>query len=201
MEVGRAYYETGELNLALEYLKKAEALTINKEDLSAIYKLLGEITHKIGDLGSALYYYSRQLALNRELGDKEGKGVALNNIAEISRRKEEYDKSLGYSQEALILIMDDKNKASAYNNIALVYSDKGEYDKAIEYLQKVNSFLEKEEDCHGVAQSLLKLGDIYRKAKNYKLAEKYLKEGLSRIQRVGDKYWEAVGYESMAWLY
>ena len=40
------------------------------------------------DLDLALYYYSKKLAIDRELGKKEGEATALNNIAEIYRKKE-----------------------------------------------------------------------------------------------------------------
>lgn len=155
----------------------------------------------MGDLDSALYYFSRKLAIDRELGKKEGEAAALNNIAGIYRQKGDYDKALEYYRQALDLIKDDKEKATAYNNIASVYLDKGDYSKAIEYFQKAIELGERVGDYHGVAQRYISLGATYIKAKNYELAEKYLTEGLKRVQRVGDKYWEAHGYAYLAALY
>jgi hypothetical protein len=37
--------------------------------------------------------------------------------------------------------------------------------------------------------------------KDYEKAEKYLLEGLEGVKKVGDKYWEAVGYGYLGWLY
>jgi predicted negative regulator of RcsB-dependent stress response len=37
--------------------------------------------------------------------------------------------------------------------------------------------------------------------KDYENAEKYLSEGLEGIKKVGDKYWEAVGYQFFGRLY
>ncbi len=42
---------------------------------------------------------------------------------------------------------------------------------------------------------MLNLGDTYSKIKDYEKAKYYLREGLKRVQKVGDKYWEASGYE------
>ena len=53
---------------------------------------------------------------------KEGEATALNNIAEIYRKKREYNKALEYYQQALNLGKDDKNKATVYNNIAFGYT-------------------------------------------------------------------------------
>jgi tetratricopeptide (TPR) repeat protein len=47
----------------------------------------------------------------------------------------------------------------------------------------------------------LNLGNTYRKMKDYEKAEKYLLEGLEGVKKVGDKYWEAVGYHYLGWLY
>ncbi|MFN3568208.1 MAG: tetratricopeptide repeat protein [Caldimicrobium sp.] len=66
--------------------------------------------------------------------------------------------------------------------------------KAIELWERVG-------DYHGVAKMYLNLGSAYIKVKSYELAERYLTEGLKRIQRVGDKYWEAYGYEYLGDLY
>jgi hypothetical protein len=35
--------------------------------------------------------------------------------------------------------------------------------------------------------------------KDYEKAEKYILEGLEGVKKVGDKYWEAVGYH-LSWL-
>jgi tetratricopeptide (TPR) repeat protein len=47
----------------------------------------------------------------------------------------------------------------------------------------------------------LNLGNTYRKMKDYEKAEKYLLEGLEGVKKVGDKYWEATGYQYLGWLY
>ncbi|MFZ8861144.1 MAG: tetratricopeptide repeat protein [Thermocrinis sp.] len=47
----------------------------------------------------------------------------------------------------------------------------------------------------------LNLGNTYRKMKDYEKAEKYLSEGLEGVRKVGDKYWEATGYEYLGLLY
>jgi tetratricopeptide (TPR) repeat protein len=37
--------------------------------------------------------------------------------------------------------------------------------------------------------------------KDYEKAEKYILEGLEGVKKVGDKYWEAVGYGYLGLLY
>ncbi|MGC9110229.1 MAG: hypothetical protein ACP5HI_08455, partial [Caldimicrobium sp.] len=50
-------------------------------------------------------------------------------------------------------------------------------------------------DYHGSGKTMLNLGNTYREAKDFKNALFYLNEGLKRVQKVGDKFWEGLGYE------
>ncbi|MFN3568207.1 MAG: tetratricopeptide repeat protein [Caldimicrobium sp.] len=127
--LGASYLFVGELKLAVEYLKKAESLASDKIELAAVYNRLGQALNLIGDLDSALHYYFKVLAIARELGDKGGEAVALNNIAGIYQDKRDYEKALAYYQQSLNLEKDDKGKATTYNNIAVVYSAKGDHKK------------------------------------------------------------------------
>jgi tetratricopeptide (TPR) repeat protein len=198
--LGLAYYNVGELKLALENLKKAESLTSNKEDLMGIYNIIGQILYRMGYL-DALLYYSRSLNLAKDLGDIDMQATLINNIGEIYIVRGELDKALSYLEEALSLQINEKRKASTYNNIAAIYYKKGDYQKAVKYLQKAIEINEKYEDYHEVSRGKLNLGDLYREMKDYKNAEKYLFEGLEGVKKVGDKYWEATGYASLGFLY
>ena len=199
--LGASYYKIGELKLALEAMKRAESLATSKKDLMVIYNQLGNIYKMRGDLDSALLYHSRELSLSRELGNKRGEAIALGNIAGIYDKKGELDKALEYYELSLRLKTEDKDKAPTYNNIAIIYLKKGDYKKAIEYLEKAIEIGIRVGNYHGVAQWMLNLGEIYRRAKEFSKAEETLKEGLTRIQRIGDKYWEAGAYKYLGWLY
>ncbi|MCS6808494.1 MAG: tetratricopeptide repeat protein [Bacteroidota bacterium] len=51
------------------------------------------------------------------------------------------------------------------------------------------------------AQRLLKLGNSYREARNYDIAQKYIQQGIEFAQKVGSRYWEATGYEYLGLVY
>jgi tetratricopeptide (TPR) repeat protein len=199
--LGISYSQIGELKLALEHLKRAESLTSHKEDLMYIYGWIGLIYHRMGYLDDALLYHSRSLSLARDLGDRRMQAANLNNIAEIYRKKGEFDKALNYYEESLRLKTDEKEKATTYNNMALIYNKKGNYQKAVEYLKKAIEIGERYGDYHGVSRWKFNLGNTYRKMKDYEKAEKYILEGLEGVKKVGDKFWEAYGYKYLGWLY
>jgi tetratricopeptide (TPR) repeat protein len=199
--LGASYYAIGEFKLALEYMKKAESLTSDKEYLMYIYSWIGLIYNGMGYLDDALLYYSRSLSLSIDLENESMQATALNGIAGVYLNKGELDKAIGYLEESLRLETDEKEKATIYNNIAIIYDNKGNYQKAVEYFQKAIEIGERYGDYHGASRRKLNLGDTYRKMKDYEKAEKYILEGLKGVKRVGDKYWEATGYTYLGWLY
>lgn len=200
--LGVSYRLVGELDLALSHMKEAERLATSKSDLSFIYNQLGLIYKGKDDLDNALLYHSRSLSICKEIGDKQGEAAELNNIASIYRSKGELDKALDYYEQSLKLTIDEKKKASTFNNIALIYSEKNNFKKAEEYFLKAIEIATKAGKYHELAILTINLGEgVYRKTKNYIKAEQYLKDGLNMILKVGDKYWEAVAYGYLGWLY
>jgi tetratricopeptide (TPR) repeat protein len=199
--LGIAYYNVGELNLALETLTKAESLTSNKEHLMDIYNIIGNALYEVGHLKDALLYYIKSLNLAEDLGNTDMQAIILNNIAGIYKDEGALDKALSYYQESLRLKKDEKTKAPTYNNIAMIYFQKGDYQKAVECFQKALEINEKYENSHKASIVKLNLGNLYREMKNYENAEKYLLEGLKGVKKAEDKFFEAIGYKYLGWLY
>ena len=193
--LGKAYTRTGQIDLAIENLKKAEAYATREDDLMVIYDWLGKNYYKKGDFDHALFYYSKSLDLAKKLRDTKQEAVELNNIASIFHSKGELDKALEYYHESLRLTTDEREKAPTYHNIALVYLDKQDYNKAIEYTKKALEIRKRYGDYRGSGKTMLNLGNTYREARDFKNALFYLNEGLKRVQKVGDKFWEGLGYE------
>ncbi|ADC90062.1 TPR repeat-containing protein [Thermocrinis albus DSM 14484] len=199
--LGIAYYKTGQLNLALENFKKAEAYAVRDDDLMYIYNWLGSVYDSKGDLDNALLYHSRSLDLAKKLGNRKLEATQLNNIALIFDKKGELDKALSYYEESLRLQTNELDKAPTYNNIAVIYDKKGDYTKAIEYFKKAIDISTRYGDYHGSGIAMLNLGNTYRKLKDFDNAYFYLDEGLKRVKKVGDKYWEGVGYKNFGWYF
>ena len=199
--LGRAYREVGEFKLAITNMKEAERLATTKNDLMYIYNLLGMIYNNLGDLDNAFLYYSKSLNLAKELGNRKQESAVLNNIAGIFEEKGENDKALRYYEESLRLETDERAQTPIYNNMALIYSKKGDFKKAIDYFKNAIKIAERYGDYHGLAKTLLNLGETYRKTGDFSNAEFYLLDGLNRVKKLNDKYWEATAYFYLALLY
>jgi tetratricopeptide (TPR) repeat protein len=199
--LGLAYYGIGELNLAYEATKKAESLASNKIDLMHIYSLIGSILHQMDYFNEAFLYYNASLLIAQELNNTEIQASILNNIAGIYRAIGQLDDALHCYQTSLNLQSDDAKKSVIYNNMALIYEQKGEYQKAIECSHKAIEIDEKHKDYTHAAVHKLNLAETYRRAKDLEKAERYLIEAIRQLKTTNNKYWEAMGYLYLGWLY
>jgi len=199
--LGEVYFNTGELKSAYENMKKAESLTNKKEDLMYIYNKIGLILYKMGNFDDALLYQNKSLSLAKELNDTKGQATTLKDIANIYLSKRELDKAVNYYNQSLDLQTDGKEKANIYLIIAGIFGIKGDYQKTIENLQKAIEMFEKSGDYQYASMGKLNLGAFYIRVKDYNNAERYITEGLEGVKKIGDKYWEAMGYKYFGMLY
>lgn len=199
--LGQSLMQVGDLNGALQSMKRAEELTSHKEDLMYIANYIGRIISTIGNYEEALKYYSSALTLAQDLRNTRMEASILNNLASVYDKQGNQDKALTYFNKSLALEPNESSKATTYNNIALIYSSRGDYSQAVEYLQKSIEIHNRAGDYHGVAQTILNLGDTYRSKALYQESESTLASGLEKIRKVGDRYWEATAYLYMGWLY
>jgi tetratricopeptide (TPR) repeat protein len=199
--LGLAHYNIGELNLAYEAVKKAEAFASNKTELMHAYSLIGSILHQMDYFNEAFLYYNASLLIAKELNNIKGQASILNNIAGVYRASGELDKALECYQLSLELQSNNIEKSTIYNNMALIYEQKGNYQKAIECLHKAIEIDEEHRDYTHAAVHKLNLAETYRRAKDLEKAEKYLIEAIRQLKTTNNKYWEAMGHLYLGWLY
>lgn len=198
--LGAAYRLQGDFDSALRSLQQAERLFTSRSDLRAVYAQLGMVATRKGDLQQALNYHSRELALARETGRRSDEATALNNIALIFSDRGDSNKALDYLQQSLNIEPEERSKASRYNNMAMIYAERDENDKAVEYLEKALQINRRYGDYHGAARNMLNKGAVLTDMGKLDEADATLREGLTAIQKVGDKYWEAVAYQYLGAL-
>jgi tetratricopeptide (TPR) repeat protein len=191
--LGRAYEHSGELDLAQKGLLQAERLFSRKGDLSAVYSFLGSIAKDKGDLQQALNYYSRSLALTREVGNKSAEASALNNIALIFASRGDLDKEEDYLRQSLAVEPDELKKATTYGNLGLSQSARGNYATALEQLEQAIAISRRKGDYRGAAITILNKGAVQIEQGALDAADATLRDGMQQIRKVGEKNWEATG--------
>jgi PAS domain S-box-containing protein len=136
--LGEAYYNQDDSLKAIEYYKKALAVSLKTGKKLLIgneYNSLG-IAYSKFEFKKSLEYYRKALAIKEELKDTGGISAGLNNIGTIYDEKlGEYDKALEYY--LLSYYLDLKRKiplgiATSLLNIADVKRKQKNYDEAID---------------------------------------------------------------------
>lgn len=138
--LGIAYYNTGNLELALENLKKAEELQEDKlhkyDDLDLdfnIYTHIAKILYKMKRYDEAVRYYEKALEKTKFRSDY---GDVLVEIAKIYEEKGDIDNAIKYYQDALTndCCNYTDGKAEIYRKLAELYEKKGNKAQTERYL-------------------------------------------------------------------
>lgn len=199
--LSRAYFSTGNYEKSLAHAEKMEELARTDEELAGAYNRLGLACWHLGKLDLALTYFERELRLGKKLRDRETQGTALNNMGAVyqdmaasQHDKEHLRKALRCCKTALNLKPDLKDQAVILHNIACIYADLDKSGEAMRYYRKSLTLSKKTGDLHGSARTMLQLGHLYVLTNMFSPARKLLEEGFRKIQEVGDRYWEYIGF-------
>ncbi|MBQ0994934.1 tetratricopeptide repeat protein, partial [Micromonospora sp. H61] len=93
----------------------------------------------LGDPRQALVYYEQALPIRREIGDRAGEAVTLNNIGGVYAGLGDRQRALVYYEQALPIrreIGDRAGEAASRYNIATIHRAAGNLDQAIGELER-----------------------------------------------------------------
>lgn len=188
-------------NLGYSYFKKANYSESNiwfrkyvglkssepKEKLNDAYLRIGDNFFMTKDFGSAVDYYDEALKTGKRDADYALYQKALSQG--LTRRSEEKIKTLS----ELLGLYSGKSKyeAAAKYELANTYLDQGSDDNAIAYYKKV---VEEHPECSYTSRSLLKIGVIQSKKKEYDLAIVTLDKVLASYPKTNEAF-EAISAE------
>jgi tetratricopeptide (TPR) repeat protein len=71
----------------------------------------GVTSYRQGQYPEALNYYQHALVIYREVENRAGEGITLNNIGDVYRARGQYDQALNYCQQGLVIARDVRNGA------------------------------------------------------------------------------------------
>ncbi len=195
-------YERIGLNQRVIALNQAVlAKNIDDETNSRALGNIGYLFHKTGDYDTALHYLEQSLAINQQIGDREGEGRSLNNIGEIYRAKGDYDTALQYLEQSLAIqqqIGDRQGEGTTLNNISLIYSVKGDYNTALRYLEQSLAIIQQIGDRKGEGTTLNNISQIHKVKGDYDTALRYLEQSLAIQQQIGDRQGEGTTLNNLA---
>jgi len=207
----KIYVELGDMDGLQKILNnKGNAYRISGDYDKALYNFLEslKLSEKEGykqgiayaslNIGTVLYatrekkankqgldYFLKALEICKEIKDDRCIAYALNNLALIHERSEEFDKALNYLKQALEMkkaINDENGVATTLGNISDIYLLKGDYETALKYSQEALGIVRALNDERGIIFALLDSGKAsYLLGKNTD-ALNYLNEALERAK-------------------
>lgn len=133
----------GEIDETIQYAIEIAIHAEGNEDRAIACNALGLAYEAKGDLGKAIKYHEKSLALRvKALGPSHaGVAVTCNNLGNTYRAKGQYEVAIEYYEQseaihAKAFELEHPDMAITYNNLGEVYRAKEEYQTAILYYRK-----------------------------------------------------------------
>lgn len=178
-------------------LTKAKEINYNKGQGEALV-CKGIIAKNREQYQEAEQFYFQALEIRKALKDTNGVVNLYNNLGILIKRQGNYRKALQQFELAFNLLnprVKKEDQVKIYNGLAISNMHLGNYQKALDYNAIDIEFRKTLNDNYQLANSLATAGDIYRKIRNYSLAEKNYKKSLSLYQQLDSKYLYRVAYQ------
>lgn len=162
------YEKTGDLQLALQFHKRA--LAIRKEmnalrNTASSYNNIGITFHKLGILDSATAYLSKALAVKKEINDKRGSASTLNNMGEVLMDRNSFKEAERYFQESLEIkrVSNDRDGiVVTLNNLAALKLKEHSPTQAIVFLKEAEKIAREAKSLDELRQTLQLYMEVYK---------------------------------------
>ncbi|MEM8804977.1 MAG: tetratricopeptide repeat protein, partial [Cyanobacteria bacterium P01_G01_bin.38] len=147
-----------------------------------------------GEFDQALTIYEDVLQIIRELNDKNGEGITLNNMSTVHLAQGDYPQAIERLDQAAIIFGELGNLAGqslVTDNIGIAYVSLSEYDQALTYHQQALAIRKEINDREGEAITLTNIGSLYLAKGDANEALVYFEQALKIHQDIGDRDSEA----------
>jgi CHAT domain-containing protein/Tfp pilus assembly protein PilF len=179
-------------------LRRVEAMKALEEAARSIREGKPEALRRaLGPIGVAARIW-------RELGERREEGSALNLMAWVHWRVNEYQEAISRYEEALPLyraLGDRKNEAELLGSIGFTYRYLDELQKALDYYNQSLAIQQEMGDRGGVAKMFGNIAVIYYRLGEHQREMDYLQRALAIWRELGDTSGEAVVLNNMGASY
>ena len=145
---------------------------------------------KMGKYLPAEKSFLKSLKLAEKSQNKEILAYSLHNLGNIESWKSNFSQSIYYQKKSLSLFLELNNseyQAISNNQISSAFEALGDYDSTFVYYQKNIQNREIIDVKYPVLISYQNIAGTYAKLYNYKLAYRYLQEGIEYAEESGSK--------------
>ncbi len=206
-ELGLAYQDMGDAQVATGYFKKALSIAKSTNDLlgeSIALGNLGLAYAALGDLQHAIGYHEQQLTIVREINYLQGEGTALNNLGLAYADLGDPDRAVSYYEQALVVLRkigDRSGEGNALNNLGETYRNLGDIQRAISYYEQAIAIAREISDRRSEGNALGNLGNAYLNIGDVRQAIQYYEKALEIDSGIGDRRGEGVDLGNLGEAY
>jgi len=181
------WYRQGLLSEGRAWLAKALEVPQHTRDRRWAIALngAGSIAAEQGDHAAAMAYHAQGLALRQALGDKEGEGVVLHNMALVARNQGDYVRALDWFEASEAL----QPGVVGLVNIGITAYEMRDLDRAAAWLERAVIASERGADAWSRAFALSNLAEVLRAMGDYPRAEHLGQESLRLFDALGDRFY------------
>ncbi|PWT88753.1 MAG: hypothetical protein C5B55_12595 [Blastocatellia bacterium] len=165
---------------------------------------LGEAHQQFGDRKKAVEIFNQALSIRKQVKDRPGTIVTLNNLAITYQSMGEPRKSLEMLIEinGLLQGMGDRAKESSFlNNICVIHENIAEYKKALDYCNQSLSIRRELNDERGEAPIFNSMGNVYGAMGQYEHALDSYTQSRVLYEKYGNDNGQAIEFNNLGWLY
>jgi tetratricopeptide (TPR) repeat protein len=159
-----------------------------------IYRKLASAYNVLGWKEEALEYYQKALSLSKDLGDREGEGIAIISLGNVYASVGQIELSHKYYEQGLELCSKINylvGQGMALNGLAWVHRNLRQREEALKYYELALGIRREIGHRGGEGETLNGLGLVYSDLGKREDALRYFEEALRIRKEVGDRGGEA----------
>jgi predicted ATPase/DNA-binding SARP family transcriptional activator/Tfp pilus assembly protein PilF len=188
----RGYYGEGweQLERVLSRAPNDEASKAMRPMRAKALNGVGTIACVRGDYTSARSRYEESLAINRELRDQRGMGLALGNLGVVAYYQGDYTSARSLYEESLAIwreLGDKLRISTALSNLGNVANAQGDHASARSLYEESLAISRELEDELSISSALVNLGAVAYIQGDYASARSLYEESLVIRRELGDK--------------
>lgn len=200
IEIERGNYKSG-LQYALSAIQELERRNL-KYELRSTYKNLAKAYYNIKASDKAIEYYIKNLRLEEELNNDDGKYNAYNKLAELYSNNKENRKAIEYYEKALQIPYENRDsiRGEILPKLGGEYLQFKDYTKATSLLIEGLQLNRSQNNRHGLLLTLNNLGELNYQLRNFRTSEAQLLEANALAQALDDKDALLTNYKNLKTL-
>lgn len=186
MTLGVAYQNTGDLEHAATYYRKALLFfqVLERPDMIArAHHNLGGVTALRGDLNQALDHFNASMKIYDELGDSSSKADAVGEVARVFYQQSRFDDARAYCIRALDGTGDEYEQARLQIVLGRIEESLGSHKASIRAFEAGITLLQKLGRDGELAAAYSELGNAYRTIGKHAEASEYLSKAVNLFSK------------------